>query len=273
MRSASMRCHGCDASTPPCLRNQMMIPHWSAVMPLLSRPCPAGPTPILEGLAASGATRIGRDTCNTAHLRPAGAASGDERKPRFWADEARFLLEWLRHPRGTAAIAPSGAALASLITREIDDTTGPVLELGPGTGVFTRAIIQRGVAERDLTLIEQSRSFASMLKSRFPASTVLNIDAVELHRSAQQTEQSFGAVVCGLGLRNMIAQQVESIVRVSFTVLRPTAPFYLFTYGGRCSVPDDVLARLGLSAQKLGSTFRNLPPASVYRLQRIGTTQ
>lgn len=250
-----------------------MITLLSSVMPLLSRACPAGPTPRLEGLAASGATRISRDTCGTARFHPAGGASGNELKLRFWSDEARFILEWLRHPRGTAAIAPSGAALASLITREIDATTGPVLELGPGTGVFTRALTQRGVAERDLTLIEQSPSFARLLKRRFPASTVLNIDAAELHQSEQSTRQPFGAVVCGLGLRNMTSLEVESIVRASFTVLRPTAPFYLFTYGGRCSVSDDVLTQLGLCAEKVGATFRNLPPASVYRLRQIDTTR
>lgn len=79
-------------------------------------------------------------------------------------------------------------------------------------------------------------------------------------------------MVCGLGLRNMTSPEVESIVRASFTVLRPLGSFYLFTYGGRCSVPDDVLDRLGLIAENLGSTLRNLPPASGYRLRRVGTT-
>jgi phospholipid N-methyltransferase len=194
-------------------------------------------------------------------------------KLRFWSDVAKFLIESLRHPCDTAAIAPSGRALASLITREIDGASGPILELGPGTGVFTRALTCRGVVERDLTLVEQSPSFARLLKDRFPASTVLNINAAQLHRSRESAAQPFGAVVCGLGLRNMTSLEVEGIVRASFAVLQPTASFYLFTYGGRCSVPKDVLDRLGLIAEKVGSTLRNLPPASVYRLRRAETVR
>ncbi|MBB5712952.1 class I SAM-dependent methyltransferase [Sphingomonas xinjiangensis] len=183
------------------------------------------------------------------------------------------MLEWLRRPLDTAAIAPSGQALALLITREIDGSSGAVLELGPGTGVFTRALTRRGVAERDLTLVEQSPAFVGLLKSRFPASTILNADAAHLHQGTLLATQQFGAVVCGLGLRNMTSSQVEDIIRGSFAVLAPAASFYLFTYGARCSVPDDVLDRLNLSAEKVGSALRNFPPASVYRLRRIGSVQ
>ena len=52
-------------------------------------------------------------------------------------DFLSFFLSWMSAPRRVGAIAPSGAALADLITREITASTGPVLELGPGTGAFT----------------------------------------------------------------------------------------------------------------------------------------
>jgi phosphatidylethanolamine/phosphatidyl-N-methylethanolamine N-methyltransferase len=255
----------------PCLRNPIMNLPWSSVLSLLSRTCPAG-TPSRLELLEAGAARARGDRCAGSPSCPAGSASSNEPAPRFWSDATRFLVEWSRHPYDTAAITPSGRALASLITREIDGASGPVLELGPGTGAFTRALTRRGVAGSDLTLVEQSPSFARLLRDRFPASTVLNIDAADLHPSGRAAAQPFGAVVCGLGLRNMTSLEVEGIVRASFTVLRPTGSFYLFTYGGRCSVPDDVLDRLGLRAEKVGSTLRNLPPASVYRLRRIGTT-
>ena len=245
---------------------------WNSVLSALRRICPAGPPSRLELLATAGATRARADRRAGMPFRPAGSACGDEPASGFWSDAARFLVEWSRHPYDIAAIAPSGPALASLITCEIDGASGPVLELGPGTGVFTRALTRRGVAERDLTLVERSPSFAGLLKDRFPASTVLTIDAADLLLTRRAAAQPFGAVVCGLGLRNMTSPEVESIVRASFTVLRPLGSFYLFTYGGRCSVPDDVLDRLGLIAEKVGSTLRNLPPASVYRLRRIGTT-
>ena len=246
----------------------MMNPYWSSVLPLLSRACSTASTPSLELLATAGATRTRGTVRGADQSLRAGGVLGNRPRNNSWSDAAKFVIEWLRHPHDTAAIAPSGQALASLITGEIDDTSGPVLELGPGTGVFTRALTRRGVAERDLTLVEQSPPFASLLKRRFPTSTILNIDAAQLHRSRQPATQPFGAVVCGLGFRGMDPSQIEDIVRGSFTVLRPAAAFYLFTYGNRCSVPDHVLNRLGLSAEKVGSTLRNRPPASVYRLRR-----
>jgi phosphatidylethanolamine/phosphatidyl-N-methylethanolamine N-methyltransferase len=248
-----------------------MNSYWGSVLPFFSRACYAGTSPRLELSSGSVAFRRSRKTLGTMPIRQVRPAPAKEPTTPLWSDTARFVLEWLRHPHDTAAIAPSGRALAALMTGEIDNASGPVLELGPGTGVFTRALTRRGVAERDLTLVEQSPSFAKLLKGRFPESTVLNIDAGELRQNGQQASRQFGAAVCGLGLRNMTPLQVEDIIRVSFAVLQPTGSFYLFTYGSRCSVPNDVLKRLNLIAEKVGSTLRNLPPASVYRLRRIGT--
>jgi phosphatidylethanolamine/phosphatidyl-N-methylethanolamine N-methyltransferase len=182
-----------------------------------------------------------------------------------WQDSVRFVREWLRDPAGTAAVAPSGRALASLITRGIDKGSGRVLELGPGTGVFTHRLISRGVDESDLTLIEQNPGFARLLRQRFPRATVLDIDAAAL---GDAPDEGFGAAVCGLGLRNMQGAQIEAILRAAFTRMAPDASLYLFTYGRRCSVPVDVLARAGLVAEYVGTALLNLPPASVYRIYR-----
>lgn len=181
-------------------------------------------------------------------------------------DTFRFLLEWLRDPVGTAAVAPSGKALVSLITHGIGEQTGAVLELGPGTGVFTQGLLARGVAECDLTLVEQNQTFARLLEQRFPRATVLNIDAAHLNQFQEAGSDAFGAAVCGLGLRNMDPRQVEAIMRAAFARMKPEAALYIFTYGRRCSVPDDVLDRLGLVAEHAGTTLRNVPPASVYRI-------
>jgi len=183
-------------------------------------------------------------------------------------DGLRFLAEWLRDPVGTAALAPSGKALTSLITRGIGAHTGPILELGPGTGVFTQGLLARGVAERDLTLVEQSPTFARLLQQRFPLATMLSIDATDLASVEATAKAKFGAIVCGLGLLTMNAEQVEAILAAAFARMKPAEAFTLFTYGRRCSVADDVLERLGLVAEKVGTTLLNLPPASVYRLTR-----
>jgi len=78
-----------------------------------------------------------------------------------------FFRSWIAEPLRVAAITPSSNALAELITQEITPYTGHVMELGPGTGVFTAKLLERGVKAEDLTLIEYGSDFARYLHFRF----------------------------------------------------------------------------------------------------------
>ncbi|QKC85421.1 methyltransferase domain-containing protein [Mesorhizobium sp. NZP2077] len=184
------------------------------------------------------------------------------------ADIPPFFLAWLRNPRSIAAVAPSGARVAALMTRDIGSATGPVIELGPGTGAFTYSLLKRGVRERDLTLVEFSADFVQLLKSRFPQARVLQMDATRLADLKLFDGASVGAVVSGLGFRAMLPRQVKAILSGAFRYLRPNGAFYQITYGPRCPVPDSVLDQLNLSSAHVGRTVWNIPPASVYRICR-----
>ncbi len=89
------------------------------------------------------------------------------------------------------------------MTTEITAQTGAVIELGPGTGVFTQALLDRGVAESDLVLVESSTAFADALSLRYPAATMLRMDAAHLRRIELETAKPIGAVVSGLPLLSM----------------------------------------------------------------------
>ncbi|WP_347302131.1 VTT domain-containing protein [Croceibacterium sp. TMG7-5b_MA50] len=184
-----------------------------------------------------------------------------------WSDRLRFWRAWLRDPLAVAALAPSGRALAALITREIAPGTGPVLELGSGTGVFAQALLARGVPASSLTLVERDPDLAALLRRRFPDARILSIDAAALAQNGMTGPMPFGSAVCGLGLLAMPPAQVESILRATFARLAPGASLYLFTYGRQCSVPDTVLQRLSLTSRRIGTAWRNLPPATVHRLR------
>ncbi|MGH8080869.1 MAG: class I SAM-dependent methyltransferase [Lysobacter sp.] len=186
------------------------------------------------------------------------------------SDTLRFARLWIADPLRVAAVVPSGEVLARLITSELGPDDGPVLELGPGTGVFTRALIERGVAEDHLLLVERSAEFAELLRQRFPRAQLLHGDAARL-RPGEWAATGLGGAVSGLPLLSMKPTQVLRILAAAFRHLRPGAGFYQFTYGPRCPVPRVVLERLQLSAQRIGGTWRNLPPASVYRIERLGS--
>jgi phospholipid N-methyltransferase len=183
-------------------------------------------------------------------------------------DFLSFFLSWMSSPRRVGAIAPSGAALAELITREISATTGPILELGPGTGAFTYKLLKRGVRPQDLTLIEYGSDFTKLLQMRFPGARVLWMDASRLASERLYDGAPVGAVVSGLPLLTMSTRKVISIVSGAFSYLRPGGAFYQFTYGMSCPIPRPVLDRLGLRATLVDRAFLNVPPAAVYRLTR-----
>ncbi len=184
------------------------------------------------------------------------------------SDALPFLRAWVSNPLRVAAIAPSGPLLAELLTREISSASGPVIELGPGTGAVTHALLARGVRQRDLTLVECSTHFAQLLRKRFPEARIVCADASRLARMPLFDNLRAGAVVSGLPLLTMPRRQVYGLLAGVFGHVRPDGAFYQFTYGPFCPVPRPMLERLGLEARRVGRVGRNLPPAGVYRIRR-----
>ena len=157
-----------------------------------------------------------------------------------YSDFFRFFRSWVADPFRVGAVAPSRDSLSRLITKEIRPSDGPVLELGAGTGTFTRALLARGIRESDLTLVEYGSDFMRILQHRFPRARVLWMDASQLSNYDLFPGAKVGAVVSGLPLLSMSPRKVMSI--------RPARSFYQFTYGPRCPVPRPILDRLGLKA-------------------------
>ena len=184
------------------------------------------------------------------------------------SDLVPFFRAWVADPRRVASITPSGARLAELLTREITSETGPILELGAGTGVVTRALLTRGVRECDLTLVEYGSAFTRTLEQRFPDARVLCQDAARLNQIDLFPGAAAGAVVSGLPLLAMTPRQIIAILSGAFAQLRPGGTFYQFTYVPRCPIPQRILDRLGLMSMRVGRTFINIPPATVYRITR-----
>src|SRR5499427_4444069 len=117
-------------------------------------------------------------------------------------DEVQFIRSWLEKPLSTGAVMPSGKLLARTMARQVDtETLGPIIELGPGTGPVTEALVEHGVDPARLVLVEFNPIFCRMLRSRYPAATVVQGDACRLREMlAGLLRQPLAAVVSGLPL-------------------------------------------------------------------------
>src|SRR5580692_9288787 len=97
------------------------------------------------------------------------------------SDSTMFLREWIANPQRTGAVAPSspqlGAAMARWLPRNPESF---VLELGPGTGAVTDALLKRGLREDRLVAIEFNPNLAKLLSKRFPRAHIINGDAWDL---------------------------------------------------------------------------------------------
>lgn len=192
-----------------------------------------------------------------------------QRKPSSY--RAAFFRSWLQDPFNVASVVPSSRWLARLMATDL----GPgarVVELGAGTGTLTEAILARGVRPADLYLVEQCPPFVEILRSRFPQSTVLRADAADLSRHVTELVGAVDYIVSGLPILWFAKDKKTRILAEAFSLLRPEGRFHQFTYLGRPPVGHRLLAELGLKATLIGLSPINLPPAFVYRFERLATT-
>lgn len=177
-------------------------------------------------------------------------------------DEARFLKSWFDRPLMTGAVYPSGKALARMMARYVDPAVpGPVVELGPGTGPVTEALIARGVAEERLILVEFNPDFCKLLKKRFPKARVIEGDAYGIRATLHDLKVPVSAVVSSLPLFTRPELQRLRLLHESFGMMSPNAPFIQFTYATVSPMP---LKTHDFSADKSPRVWLNLPPARVW---------
>jgi phosphatidylethanolamine/phosphatidyl-N-methylethanolamine N-methyltransferase len=184
-------------------------------------------------------------------------------------DEVRFIRSWIERPLSTGAVTPSGKLLARTMASYVDpDSTGPVVELGPGTGPVTAALVAAGVAPSRLVLVEFNPTFCRLLRARYPDATLVQGDAYSMRRLLETLLlQPAAAVVSGLPLVTKPIRMRLRLIRDAFDLMVPGAPFVQFTY----SVASPLPRRLGgFSAEASERIWMNIPPARVWIYRRSG---
>ncbi len=180
-----------------------------------------------------------------------------------WREDIHFLKGVLASPREVGAILPSSKivarSMASVVTA---DSPLPVLELGPGTGSITRAILGAGVAPERLYCIEYSPTFAAALQIRFPGINVIEGDVFDLPARLDDLHlPQFDCVVSGLPLLNFPLANRIALIEQLMARLAPGRPLVQFSYGISPPVPD---AGQSFFATHFDYVLRNVPPARIW---------
>lgn len=174
-------------------------------------------------------------------------------------DIAAFIRSW----GTTGAVSPSGRALARRMAAGVDPSGElPVLELGPGTGVVTAALIARGIAAARIVAIEYNPDFAARVRARCPGVAVVVGDAYDLAATLGASHPGpFAAVVSSLPLLLRPAEERKALVLDALSRLAPGGAYVQFSYSPKPPVPESP-AEYDLSGS--GFVLINLPPARVW---------
>lgn len=164
------------------------------------------------------------------------------KKPLRLDDEVRFLRSWIEKPLHMGAVMPSGRILARTMAQYVDvGSTDPVIELGPGTGAITNALIEHGVDPKRLVLVEYDPGFCALLRDRYPQATIVQGDAYTLRDSLWNVLSArASAIVSGLPLVTKPMLTRLKLIRDAFATLAPGAPFVQFTYSVVPPIPKSL---------------------------------
>jgi phosphatidylethanolamine/phosphatidyl-N-methylethanolamine N-methyltransferase len=181
-------------------------------------------------------------------------------------DGLRFFRGMISNPARMGAVAPSGMQLARAMAEKIPaDSVLPVLELGPGTGAITAAILERTGDPSRVVMVECEKAFQQRLAARFPGTRILIGDALDLPATLEGAPERYCAVVSGLPLLNFPLARRQKLLRDCMELLEEGGVFVQFSYGPGAPVQPIQ----GLCSHSCGEWLAlNMPPARVHLYRR-----
>lgn len=179
-----------------------------------------------------------------------------KRAAGYW----HFMREFVRNPRQMGAICPSSPFLARRMASLVPQGEGIVVELGPGGGAVTAALLNQGIDANELVLVERSAFLCRQLSKRFPGVQLIEGDAMHLSRFDALRQQPVRAVVSSLPLRSLPRLVVRQILDQVALVSGPGTVLIQFSYALHGSYQG--LAH-GFERDQAHLVWRNLPPARI----------
>lgn len=186
---------------------------------------------------------------------------------RRFDEELRFFKGWIDKPRAVGSIVPTSGVTARRMASVVDPSSGlPVLELGPGTGVITKAILQAGIRPEDLWSIEYSEDFVRHLRRDYPGVNIIQGDAFDLDETLGDKRGTvFDSVISGVPLLNFPVAKRIAYVEDLLDRIPAGRPVVQITYGPVSPVPP---GRGNYTVEHFDFILRNIPPSRLWIYRR-----
>lgn len=195
------------------------------------------------------------------------AASGLRRIAKKFDDELKFFKGWIDKPKAVGAIIPTSSVTARRMATVINAKSGlPVLEVGPGTGVITKAILRHGVRPADLYTVEYSADFVAHLRRNFPGVNVIEGDAFDLDRTlGSKSGLTFDSIISGVPLLNFPVEKRVAYLESLLSRLPHGRPVIQLTYGPKSPIPA---GHGDYTVEHFDFILRNIPPTQLWIYRR-----
>ena len=195
------------------------------------------------------------------------SVSNDSGAPRKVSNPLMFLRRWAANPLQMGSIVPSAPALCKRVARQIRRTPDQyVLELGAGTGVISKALLDSGLPPEKLFVVEIVHDMAEHLRRVLPGVNVIEGDARDLATLLpEHVRGNIGSVVCGVPLVLLPVPMQRRFI----DAIEAVAPGVGFLHYSYCITSPLPYQKHKLTAVREEWTPRNFPPASVWRYTPI----
>ncbi|MDE1159931.1 MAG: class I SAM-dependent methyltransferase [Neorhizobium sp.] len=190
-----------------------------------------------------------------------------ERLGRKFDEEIRFIKGWMDGPKQVGAILPTSSITARRMASVVNPTSGlPVLELGPGTGIITKAILKLGVQPQDLVSIEYSTDFYQHLVRTVPGVNFINGDAFDLDRTLGAfKDRTFDSVISAIPLLSFPMESRIALLESLLDRIPAGRPVMQITYG---PVSPIIAKPERYRIKHYDFVVRNIPPAQLWTYTR-----
>jgi phosphatidylethanolamine/phosphatidyl-N-methylethanolamine N-methyltransferase len=187
----------------------------------------------------------------------------------------KFIRQFIRHPGKTGAVAASSRHLVKLMMDTADiESAEAVVELGPGTGVFTEEILKRLRKDAVFFALELNDEFVAETRRRCPHATVYHDSAAHIGKYLHQHgKRHCDSIISSLPWSAFDHKLQTELLTAAVDALRPGGEFLTYAYVTGFWLPTGrsfyrMLHRHFKHVRKTPFVWRNLPPAFIYHCRK-----